>query len=464
MKAYKIITIISVILLIAIISVASFSGIYKLKDYKVREVVPEYILGMEFTNSRIVELKVDTSVKETKIYDKEGNEITEQQEGVEYTEENGYTVIENKVNPDDRLTKENYEKAKKIIVSRLVKLGTEQYTIRQDLNNGNIQIQMTENDNTYNIISNLTKKGTFELADSETKEVLIDSSRMKSAEVVYGQADTGTTVYLQIKLDKEGKRKLEEISKIYTQSVVQTTNEEGKTEESTETKKVDLILNGETYNSTYFGDTLSNGILNIPMGTSSDSSSLQEYVNTAKQMSIVLSNGTLPITYTEEDYVLNNNLDLINNKTVLVIAITIFVIAIIFLIVKLKLKGILAVILEVGYVAFLLLALRYTNTKITLEGIIGIGISIILTYIYIYKAFKENSSNFIKGVTRKFGLSLIPVYLVAIIFTFNSIANIFSLGMTLVWGIITMYLYNLTLTQLVIKITDNKQEVENAKK
>ena len=181
-------------------------------------------------------------------------------------------------------------------------------------------------------------------------------------------------------------------------------------------------------------------------------------------MSIVLSNGTLPITYTEEDYVLNNNLDLINNKTVLVIAITIFVIAIIFLIVKLKLKGILAVILEVGYVAFLLLALRYTNTKITLEGIIGIGMSIILTYIYIYKAFKENSSNFIKGVTRKFGLSLIPVYLVAIIFTFNSIANIFSLGMTLVWGIITMYLYNLTLTQLVIKITDNKQEVENAKK
>ncbi len=464
MKAYKIITIISVILLIAIISIASFSGIYKLKDYKVREVVPEYILGMEFTNSRIVELKVDTSVKETKIYDKEGNEITEQQEGVEYTEENGYTVIENKVNPDDKLNKENYERAKEIIISRLVKLGTEQYTIRQDLNNGNIQIQMTENDNTDNIISNLTKEGTFELADSETKEVLIDSSRMKSAEVVYGQADTGTTVYLQIKLDKEGKRKLEEISKIYTQSVVQTTNEEGKTEESTETKKVDLILNGETYNSTYFGDALSNGILNIPMGTSSDSSSLQEYVNTAKQMSIVLSNGTLPITYTEEDYVLNNNLDLINNKTVLVIAITIFVIAIIFLIVKLKLKGILAVILEVGYVAFLLLALRYTNTKITLEGIIGIGISIILTYIYIYKAFKENSSNFIKGVTRKFGLSLIPVYLVAIIFTFNSIANIFSLGMTLVWGIITMYLYNLTLTQLVIKITDNKQEVENAKK
>lgn len=464
MKAYKIITIISIILLIAIISVASFSGIYKLKDYKVRKVVPEYILGMEFTNSRIVELKVDTSVKETKIYDKDGNEITEQQEGVEYTEENGYTIIEKKVNEDDKLTEQNYKKAKDIIVNRLVGLGIEQYTIRQDLDNGSIQIQMTDNDNTDNIINNLTKEGTFELADSETKDVLIDTSMVKSAEIVYGQADTGTTVYLQIKLDKEGKKKLEEISKTYTQTIVQTTNEEGETEDSTETKKVDLILNGETYNSTYFGDTLPNGILNIPMGTSSDSTSLQEYVNSAKQMSIVLNSGTLPITYTEEDYVLNNSLDLINNKAALITVITIFVIVTIFFIVKFKLRGTLAVILEVGYVAFLLLALRYTNIKITLEGIIGIGISIILSYIYIYKAFKENGTNFIKGVTAKFGLALIPVYLVAIIFTFNSISNISSLGMTLVWGIITMYLYNLTLTQLVIKIIYNKQEVENAKK
>ena len=94
----------------------------------------------------------------------------------------------------------------------------------------------------------------------------------------------------------------------------------------------------------------------------------------------------------------------------------------------------------------------------------GIVISVILSYIYIYKAFKEDSLNFIKVVTAKFALALIPVYLVAIIFTFNSIANISSLGMTLVWGIITMYLYNLTLTQISVKLISNKQEVENAKK
>ena len=125
MKAYKTITIISIILLIAIICVASFFGIYKLKDYKVREVVPEYILGMEFTDSRVVELKVDTSVKETKIYDKDGNEITEKQEGIDYTEENGYTIIENKANSDDKLTEQNYKKAKDIIINILVNLGVE---------------------------------------------------------------------------------------------------------------------------------------------------------------------------------------------------------------------------------------------------------------------------------------------------------------------------------------------------
>lgn len=463
MKSYKIITIVTVILLIAIMSVASFFGIYKLKDYKVRKLVPKYILGMEFTDSRIIELKVDTSVESTKIYDKDGNEVTEQQDGIDYTEENGYTIVENKANPDDILTQENYKKVKDIIINRIINLGVEQYKIKQDLSNGNIEIQITENDNTDNIISNLIQKGTFELADSETKEVLIDTSKVKSTNVVYGQADTGTTVYLQVKLDKEGKQKLEEISKTYIQTVVQTTNEEGETEDSTETKNVDLILNGETYNSTYFGDTLADGTLNIPMGTATDEETLQEYAISAKQMSVILNNGILPITYTETDYVLNNNMKLLENKILVIITIIILIIASAYLIVKLKLKGILAIILEIGYIALLLLALRYTNIKITLEGIIGIIISIVLSYMYIYKAFINSSLNFIKEVTAKFALTLIPIYIVAIIFTFNSIANISSLGMTLVWGILTMYLYNLTLTQIIVKII-NKQEVENVKK
>ena len=88
MKSQKIITIVTVILLIAIISIASFAGIYKKQDYRVVNVVPNYKLGMEFENSRIVKFEVDNSINTT-IYDKDGKEVVEQDENIEYTAENG---------------------------------------------------------------------------------------------------------------------------------------------------------------------------------------------------------------------------------------------------------------------------------------------------------------------------------------------------------------------------------------
>ena len=107
--------------------------------------------------------------------------------------------------------------------------------------------------------------------------------------------------------------------------------------------------------------------------------------------------------------------------------------------------------MQIGYISVLLLTLRYTNIKITIEGVVGIIISVVLNYMYIYLAFKNSKNNFMKDTTVKFALRLIPIYIIAIVFTFNNIASISSLGMTLVWGIITMYLYNLILTQITIK-------------
>ena len=115
MKAHKIITIVTIILAVIIISVASFGGIYKLKEYKVVNIVPEYLLGMEFKNSRVANFSVSNEISETKIYDKDGNEITEKQEGVEYTEENGYKTVETKVNSDEVLNVSNYKLAKKYL-------------------------------------------------------------------------------------------------------------------------------------------------------------------------------------------------------------------------------------------------------------------------------------------------------------------------------------------------------------
>lgn len=468
MKAYKIITIITIIVLIGILGVVAFGGVYKLKDYKVRNVIPNYLLGKEFSKSRVVELTVDDSIKETKIYDKDGNEVTEQDEEIEYTEENGYTTVETKVNPEEVLTQENFEKSKKIILKRIKDLNIEQYTIKQNKENGSITLDITENENSSENISYLISKGKFEMVDSETNELLLDNNNIKSAGVVYGQIDgTNTVVYLQIKFDKDGAKKLEEISKIYIQKVVEkapeeneetadeteeTASEEEEPQTTTETKEVSIYVDGSQLgNSTHFGDTLTGGILNVPIGSSSDTETLQKYVNATGKIAVLINNGVMPITYTENDYINEKNINIFQNKVIVYSLIAISILAVIYLIIKLKTKGLLVGILEIGYISLLLLIIRYTNTIITPEGIAGISLSIIINYIFMYKAFNRIDSKFIKETTKDFSIKLIPIFIIAVIFTFGTTANIASFGMALVWGLIIMYLYNLSLTQITVK-------------
>lgn len=420
MKAQKVITIITIILLVVIITLASFLGIYKKEEYRVSNKVPDYILGMEFTNSRIVNFKVS---------DENNNEV---------------------------LTPDNYNLSKNILKNRLNALRAEQYNIREDASTGNIQVQMTENDDTQTIISNLAQRGAFELKDNETNEVLLSNSDIDDSKVVYGQTETGNTVYLQIKFNKEGAKKLQEISQKYVSTTTQVANEEGKLEDTTETKEVAIVFDGETYRTTYFGDIITDGTLNVAMGTGSDAATLNQYAKVANQMAIVLNSGMLPIIYNASGYQISSSIEKADFNILMYIAIAVLLIMTVYSVVKLKSKGILVVILEIGYISFLLLALRYTNIKITLEGFVGIISSIILSYMYIYSAFKNSSNNFVKDTTAKFALKLIPIYIIAIVFTFNSIANISSLGMTLVWGIITMYLYNLILTQITVKTIESK--------
>lgn len=457
MKAYKIIRIITIVLLVVIMAVASFGGIYKLKEYKVVNKVPDYLLGMEFTNSRVINLEVDKTVQTT-IYDKDGNEVEEQEEGIEYTEENGYTTTENKINRDEVLTQDNYNLSKKILKNRLKKLGVDQYRVVLDESNGNLQIRIPENDYTEMVIYNLLQSGTFELKDSKTGETLIDTNNIKKADVVYGQAETETSVYLQIRFNKEGQAKLEEISKIYVETTSQATNEEGETEETTETKKVEIFLSGEAITETYFGETITDGTLNIAIGASSNSANLEQYITAAEETAVILNSGILPITYIETDYTESSKITSEQIDIGMYIVLGTIALMLIFFIIRLKTKGLLASVLQIGYIALLLLTLRYTNVKITIEGIGGILIGAILNYIYIYKAFKNIELNFVKEIVPKFALKLIPVYILAVIFSFNSIANIYSLGMTLVWGIIVMYLYNLSLTQITLKTIKESQK------
>lgn len=451
MKAHKIITITTIILAIIIISVASFGGIYKLKEYKVVNVIPNYLLGMEFKNSRVVNFTVSDEIAETKIYDKDGNEVTEKQDGVEYTEENGYKTIETKVNSDESLNTSNYKASKKILENRLKNLKVEQYVIKSDENNGNIQLEIPENDDTDEILAVLAQKGIFELQDSETKEVLLNNSNIKNASVVYGQTETEVSVYLQIKFNKEGTKKLEEISKKYIQTTEEQTNEDGETEEKEVTKEVSILFDGQEYRTTYFGDTIKDGTLNVAMGSGADSASIENYVLVANELKTILNSGILPIQYEINENTISARITTENIKNAVYIVLAVFAISLIYFVIKLKLKGILASVLQIGYVAVLLLTLRYTNVVISLEGIVGILVGIILNYMFIYSAFKNTKNYFVKDTMAKFATKLIPIYIIAIVFTFNTLTNIASLGMTLVWGLMILYIYNLIFTQTAVK-------------
>ena len=412
MKAIRIITI---ILLIAIISSASFIGIYIKDEYKVSNVVKDYTLGMEFTDSRVINFEVN---KEK--------------------------------NAEEKLTVENYKLTKSIIKNRLKNLGVDQYRVNLDETTGNIQVRIPENKDTDAIIYYLLQSGTFELKDSETNEVLMGTDTIKNANVMYSQQEAQTVIFLQIEFNKEAKQKLAEIINIYSETQ-NSTAEESELENNEETKSIELYLNGEMITEIKPEESIMNDMLYIGIGVGTDNATIEQYRIVAEEAATILNSGVLPITYTETDSVENSKITGQQIKIGMCVVLGIVALMTIIFVIGLRTKGILASILQIGYIATLLLVLRYTNVKITTEGICGIILASIINFIYVFKAFKNIELNFVKEVTRKIALKLIPVYIIAIILSFNKIANIYSLGMTLVWGVIVMYLYNLALTQITLK-------------
>ena len=415
MKAQKIITIITVILLVAIIATVSFVGIYKKDEYRVKNVVKDYTLGMQFTDSRLINFEVNK-------------------------EENAAEL----------LTVENYKQTESIIKNRLKNLGVDEYRVVLDENTGNIGVRIPENKDTNTIIYYLLQSGTFELKDGQTGEVVMDTNTVKNADVMYSQQETQTAIFLQIEFNKEAKQKLAEISNTY-KVLEETETEENETNETIEEKTLELYLNGELITEIIPENSIMNDMLYIGIGAGSDSASIEQYRIVAEEAATILNSGVLPITYTETDMVETAKITMQQIKIGTYVALGILEVMIVIFVIGLKTKGVLASILQIGYIALLLLALRYANVKITIEGICGIVLAIIINFVYIYKAFKNTDLNFVKDITGKFALRLIPLYIIAIILSFNKIANIYSLGMTLVWGIIVMYVYNLTLTQIALK-------------
>lgn len=348
----------------------------------------------------------------------------------------------------DALNDGNFEKVKNVVEERLTLSEVQEYEIRKNTATGEVFVTIPDNKYTDTVISQITTRGDFKIIDTEDKFELLNKERIKDVKVGYGSTGTGTAVFLNIQFDKEGTEKLKEISQKY----IATTDEEGN-----ETKKqIDLVLDDETLLSTYFDEEITDGLLQLSMGSSSSSqttSQLQEYLNQASNLAVLLKTETMPLTY-KLDTNLYVESEITNHvlKVLLIIALIVSAVIAIFTIIKYKKLGLFSIISLIGYVAILLIALRYTNVVITITGILAIILSVIMNYIYMINIMKnkKNDDKSFKNVSYKFLGAYVPCLIIAIVFSFIKYLQVASFGMVMFWAIVIMIVYNLTITRVLI--------------
>lgn len=457
-KTMKTVKILTITLLVILISMISFVGIYQKNKNRMENKVKDYSYSMSLNGARTIKLKVNT----------------------ESTDD-----VPN--NSEEVLTAENYKKSKEVIEKRLNKMNVEEYTTSVNEATGEITIQIPEqNSQTDTIIGNLNTVGKFEILDSETKEVLLNNDDIKSSEVLYNTTNSGTSVYLQIEFNKNGKDKLKNVSQTYV-SVNNTTNNttennvaenttseteneatntttEGSSDTATTEKKITMKIDDQEIMSTSFDEPITTGKIQLSVGSATtDKTTLQNYVDQAQSVATTLDTGKMPVKYDLEknQYILpeTTTQDLV--KIEIAVAI-IALVGIIILIVKHKLNGLLAGIAYVGLSAVYMLVVRYTNVTISIESIAGIIIVLILNYIFttmflnkIEELNKEKAENVMKKATgetyKKFYLRIIPICIMAITFSFVKWVPISSFGMITFWGIVIIAIYNAIITRYLLK-------------
>lgn len=395
------------IIIIMLVSLGSFVGIFKLEQNAMKNIIPDYELGMDLYGARHIVAKVDDT------------------------------------NAEDMRTYDNYIKSKEIIEERLKFLEISDYLVRLDDATGEIDIEIPEDATTDYFAEYTGMQGKFTMTDDETSEILLDNNSLKKASIQYGTSSAGTTVYLVIEFNKEGSSKLQEVSKTYIKS----TDSEG----NDTTKKVKMSIDDQTIMTTYFGEEMTDGIMQIPLGTTTDATDIQNYLKQASNISVFLNTEPLPIKYSvdinrfEYSDITENTL-----KIATIVLASIFAIMLIYMIIKYKANGILGALANVGFLALLLLAIRYGKVTLTLTGIAGIAIATIIEYVITMLVIKQYNKDTdeatvnknVKNVMSNSAKTIAPILIMSVIFALIKWEQIASIGMVLFWAILIMVVYN----------------------
>ena len=488
-KAIKVLTITLIILIILLVSCVSFFGILKHNLNKWDNILPEYSFSKELSSARIFSFNVDESTKEvekdTETEETNDTEETTEEnvddsvdvnetvtndgetEETENSEETGETenseeaeeptTEEVPVNDQSVLNSENYKKVKKIIEKRLESFGIADYNLRVNEENGKIEVEVPYEDGTDKVIDLVTKTGKIEIVDSDTNEVLMDNSHIKSATAYYTGSNSETAgdensldIGIQFEFTKDGLSKFKEISKNY----VETIDESGESK----IKSITIKIDDEEKYKTYF--SLDGNYTNLPIplyqGVSEDETINEDY----RECILIQDNinsGKLPIVYTLDSgiYIEGNSNNNVMKISIIVLIVTIAIISIC-LILKNKKIGIMSLILEIGYIALLLIMIRYASVTISMTGLIAILASCILNYYFII-LMNKNKNKYLPALGR-FILSILPLIIIMIVFNFSNTVQLKSIGMILFWGLFILIFYNAILSNILLNCCDKENE------
>ena len=458
MKKVKIITI---ILAIVLVTLVAFGGVYIRTQNRMENKVKDYAFGREIEGGRVVEIKV-------------------------VNDEESETAAEN-------LTAENYEIVKRTVEQRLKNLGAQDYTISLNKEDGTIRVELAEDDNTDTYVYFLTANGQVQIQEDDTETELLSDSMVKETVYTYTiNAEGQYQVYMELELTKEGQAKIEEIQNNYailaseieeieeteededdhdheneeatdseetTEEVAteenaggeDTTTETAEGEDTTETKKIArLTIAGSEYDI----EEIEKNKIRVNIGSpTTNTTYVNNYINVASELALLINSGKYPIEYElqENRFIYSE----ITNEQIIYFAIAvalIMLVVFIIFIIKYKTKGLLVSISSIGLLSILLLLLRYANVNISIEGIGGIILILIINFIIIQKMLKETKNIDYKELL----LKLVPIIIITIVFCFSNWSNLTSFGMVMFWGLILIAVYNLTVTKTLLKLKESK--------
>lgn len=435
-------------LFVVLVSLVSFVGVYKGKN-----LLKEYSLGKDFSDRKVAtfSVKEDTTTEETNT--EEQNNENEETNAEEQNTENGAeeTNTEEQNNENEGANSEEqkdenvqtdkqkeYKNSKNIIEKRLAAMNSEEYDIRLNESTGNLVIEVPS-DFDANYFSEIVSKGNAQILNQSTNETIIETNGFKNASArIDSTSYTKPVVLLSIKFTNDAKKIFKNVNTKYTDS-------EGKESEAT----FAFTLNGETlYSDTAesFVNTAKNGSLDLVLGQEDDEENLEDDYQSALALVSIINSGEISTDYQLDSVkIVSSN---INIKTIIIIVAIIGLIMLVYAIYKVKKKGILPVLSLIGLVATILLVLRYTNVKITLFTILGLAVIVLSNYILILKTLSNDKTfkqNFIEMLN-----ILVPCLIVAVVFCCSPYLQLATMGMTIFWGIIVMFIYNAIITRILI--------------